>query len=61
MKKELIIELFHKFEEVCYPAVSDHFVDVNKMIEIGKGGNRNCDIERYFYIHSNNNKMIKYK
>ena len=77
MKKELIIELFEKFEGACYLAnnlecwsarelqeilgyaewrnflkvidkaktacenadvkVSDHFVDVNKMIEIGKG------------------------
>jgi DNA-damage-inducible protein D len=83
MKKELIIELFEKFEGACYLAnnlecwsarelqeilgyaewrnflkvidkakaacenadvkVSDHFVDVNKMIEIGKGGQREVD------------------
>ncbi|MCF8054602.1 MAG: DNA damage-inducible protein D [Deltaproteobacteria bacterium] len=83
MKKELIIELFQKFENACYLfnnlecwsarelqeilgytewrnflkvvekakkacgnadiAVSDHFVEVNKMIEIGKGGQREVD------------------
>lgn len=83
MKKELIVELFKKFEEACYLfnnlecwsarelqeilgyaewrnflkvvdkaktacentgiAVKDHFVDVNKMIEIGKGGQREID------------------
>lgn len=83
MKKELIEELFHKFEEVCYifndlecwsardlqeilgytewrnflkviekakiacknadVKVTDHFVEVNKMIEIGKGGQREVD------------------
>jgi hypothetical protein len=83
VKKELIIELFRKFEEACYLfnnlecwsarelqeilgytewrnflkvvdkaktacentgiAVADHFVDVNKMIEIGKGGQREID------------------
>jgi DNA-damage-inducible protein D len=83
MKPELIVELFHKFEQACYlyneiecwsarelqevlgyaewrnflkvigkaktacekagvPAL-DHFVDVNKMIEIGKGGQREVD------------------
>lgn len=83
MKRELIVELFQKFEEACYlyndiecwsardlqevlgytewrnflkviekaktacentgiPA-SDHFVEVNKMIEIGKGGLREVD------------------
>ncbi|MCF6341654.1 MAG: DNA damage-inducible protein D [Bacteroidales bacterium] len=80
MKKELISELFNKFEDACYvldglecwsgrelqeilgykdwrnfmntiqkaarscensgEQVSDHFVGVNKMIEIGKGGQR---------------------
>lgn len=83
MKKELIEELFHKFEEACYLhndlecwsarelqeilgyskwdnsknavekakksyenagfSVSDHFADVRKMIEIGKGGQREVD------------------
>ena len=83
MKKEMILELFRKFEEACYlyqglecwsardlqevlgytewrnflkvlekaklacentgVPVSDHFVDVNKMIEIGKGGQREVD------------------
>jgi DNA-damage-inducible protein D len=83
MKKELIEELFHKFEEACYLyndlecwnarelqeilgyskwdnfknavekakkscenagfTVSDHFADVGKMIEIGKGGQRKVD------------------
>jgi len=83
MKKELIEELFQKFEEACYLynnlecwsarelqeilgyskwdnfknavekakkscenagfAVSDHFADVGKMIEIGKGGQREVD------------------
>lgn len=83
MKKELIIELFEKFESACYlfnnlecwsarelqeilgyaewrnflkviekaktscenaeVKVTDHFVDVNKMIEIGKGGQRDID------------------
>jgi DNA-damage-inducible protein D len=83
MKRELIVELFQKFEEACYLfnelecwsarelqeilgytewrnflkvvdkakmacentgiAVADHFVDVNKMIEIGKGGQREVD------------------
>jgi DNA-damage-inducible protein D len=83
MKKELIEELFHKFEEACYLyndlecwsarelqeilgyskwdnfknavekakkscenagfTVSDHFADVGKMIEIGKGGQREVD------------------
>lgn len=83
MKKELIIELFGRFEEACYLynniecwsardlqavlgytewrnflnvidkartacknagiLVSDHFVDVNKMIEIGKGGLREVE------------------
>ena len=83
MKKEMIIELFRKFEEACYlynglecwsardlqevlgytewrnflkvlekaklacentgVPVSDHFVDVNKMIEVGKGGQREVD------------------
>ena len=83
MKKELINELFEKFEQACYvfkgiecwsarelqgifnysdwrnfikvidkakdacsnsgEALSDHFVDVNKMIEIGKGGQRDVD------------------
>jgi DNA-damage-inducible protein D len=80
MKKELISELFEKFENACYhidglecwsarevqeilgysdwrnftniiqkatkacehsgERISDHFVEVNKMIEIGKGGQR---------------------
>lgn len=80
MKKELISELFEKFEDACYnfeglecwsardmqeilgytdwrnftntiqkaakacensgETISDHFVEVNKMIEIGKGGQR---------------------
>lgn len=80
MKKELISELFKKFEDACYnldglecwsaremqeilgysdwrnftniiqkaakacdnsgESISDHFVEVNKMIEIGKGGQR---------------------
>jgi DNA-damage-inducible protein D len=80
MKKELITELFEKFEDACYNLdglecwsaremqdilgytdwrnftniiqkaakscknsgenISDHFVEVNKMIEIGKGGQR---------------------
>ena len=80
MKKELISELFKKFEDACYnfeglecwsardmqeilgytdwrnftntvqkatkacessgETISDHFVEVNKMIEIGKGGQR---------------------
>jgi DNA-damage-inducible protein D len=83
MKKELIIELFEKFESACYLfnnlecwsarelqeilgyaewrnflkviekaktacenadiQVADHFVEVNKMIEIGKGGLREVD------------------
>lgn len=83
MKKELINELFEKFEHACYvfkdiecwsarelqeiynytdwrnflkvidrakdacinsgETVSDHFVEVNKMIEIGKGGHREVD------------------
>jgi DNA-damage-inducible protein D len=83
MKKELIIELFEKFERACYLfnnlecwsarelqeilgytewrnflkviekakiscenadiKAMDHFVDVNKMIEIGKGGQRELD------------------
>ncbi|MGB7569194.1 MAG: DNA damage-inducible protein D [Chitinivibrionales bacterium] len=83
MKKELIIELFQKFENACYILnniecwsarelqeilgyskwdnfknaidkakiacenaglkVSDHFADVGKMIEIGKGGQREVD------------------
>jgi len=83
MKKEMILELFRKFEEACYlynglecwsardlqevlgytewrnflkvlekaklacentgVPVSDHFVDVNKMIEVGKGGQREVD------------------
>jgi DNA-damage-inducible protein D len=83
MKKELIEELFHKFEEACYLyndlecwsarelqeilgytkwdnfknavekakkscenagfSVMDHFADVGKMIEIGKGGQREVD------------------
>jgi DNA-damage-inducible protein D len=83
MKKELIIELFGKFENACYffnnlecwsarelqeilgyadwrnflkviekaktscenaqIHVVDHFVEVNKMIEIGKGGQREID------------------
>ncbi|MGJ0515054.1 MAG: DNA damage-inducible protein D [Methylomicrobium sp.] len=83
MKKELIEDLFQKFEETCYLyndlecwsarelqdilgyskwdnfknavekakkscenagfAVSDHFADVGKMIEIGKGGQREVD------------------
>ena len=83
MKKELINELFEKFEHACYvfkgiecwsarelqeifnysdwrnflkvidkakdacsnsgEVLSDHFVDVNKMIEIGKGGQRDVD------------------
>ncbi len=83
MKREIIVELFQKFEEACYLfnelecwsarelqeilgytewrnflkvvdkaktacentgiAVTDHFVDVNKMIEIGKGGQREVD------------------
>ncbi len=83
MKKELIIELFEKFEGACYLAnnlecwsarelqeilgyaewrnflkvidkakaacenadvkVSDHFVDVNKMVELGSGSQREID------------------
>jgi DNA-damage-inducible protein D len=83
MKKELIVELFEKFEGACYlfnnlecwsarelqeilgyaewrnflkviakakaacenadVKVTDHFVEVNKMIEIGKGGQREVD------------------
>jgi len=83
VKKELINELFEKFEHACYvfkgiecwsarelqeifnysdwrnflkvidkakdacsnsgEVLSDHFVDVNKMIEIGKGGQRDVD------------------
>ena len=83
MKKEMIIELFRKFEEACYlynglecwsardlqevlgyskwdnfkniiekaktscenagVPVLDHFADVGKMIEIGKGGQREVD------------------
>ena len=83
MKKELITELFNKFEQACYLfegiecwsareiqqiinytdwrnflkviekvkascnntgiPVKDHFVDVNKMIELGKGGQRQVD------------------
>jgi len=83
MKKEMILELFRKFEEACYlyqglecwsardlqevlgytkwdnfkniiekartacdnagVPVSDHFADVGKMIEIGKGGQREVD------------------
>ena len=83
MKKELINELFEKFEHACYvfkdiecwsarelqeifnytdwrnflkvidkakeacnnsgETLSDHFVDTNKMIEIGKGGQREVD------------------
>jgi DNA-damage-inducible protein D len=83
MKKELIVELFEKFESACYlfnnlecwsarelqeilgyaewrnflkviekakaacenaaVKVPDHFVEVNKMIEIGKGGQREVD------------------
>lgn len=83
MKKELIIELFEKFESACYlfnnlecwsarelqeilgytewrnflkviekaktacvnaeVKITDHFVEVNKMIEIGKGGQREVD------------------
>ncbi len=83
MKKELIVELFQKFEEACYVlnniecwsarelqeilgymewrnflkviekakiacenadiSVVDHFVEVNKLIAIGKGGQRELD------------------
>ena len=83
MNKELIVELFKKFEQACYSfndlecwsarelqeglgytewrnflkvierakvacgnagfAGADHFVDVNKMIEVGKGGQREID------------------
>jgi len=83
MKKEMILELFRKFEEACYlyqglecwsardlqevlgytkwdnfkniiekartacdnagVPVSDHFADVGKMIEVGKGGQREVD------------------
>ena len=83
MKKELIIELFEKFEGACYLAnnlecwsarelqeilgyaewrnflkvidkakaacenadvkISDHFVDVNKMVELGSGSQREID------------------
>lgn len=83
MKKELIAELFNRFEQACYiyqgiecwsarelqdifnysdwrnflkvvekavkscenagTIVKDHFVDVNKMIELGKGGQRQVD------------------
>jgi DNA-damage-inducible protein D len=83
MRKELIVDLFRKFEEACYLynriecwsarelqeilgyskwdnfkniiekakiscekagiRVSDHFADVGKMIEIGKGGQREID------------------
>ncbi len=83
MKKELVVELFEKFERACYifnnlecwsarelqeilgyskwdnfknaiekakkscenagVSVSDHFADVGKMIEIGKGGQREID------------------
>jgi len=83
MKKELIVELFKKFEDACYllgkvecwsarelqeffgytdwrnflrvvdkakiscenagALISDHFVDVNKMIDLGKGAQREID------------------
>jgi DNA-damage-inducible protein D len=83
VKKELILELFRKFEEACYlynqlecwsardlqevlgytewrnflkilekaklacentgVAVSDHFVEVNKMVQLGSGAERNVD------------------
>jgi DNA-damage-inducible protein D len=83
MKKELIVELFNKFEGACYLyndiecwsardlqvifgytkwdnfknilektkiscenagiSISDHFADVGKMIEIGKGGQREIE------------------
>ena len=83
MKKELIVDLFRRFEEACYLyngiecwsarelqeilgysewrnflnvvdkakaacknaglQVADHFVDVNKMIQLGKGGQREVD------------------
>ena len=83
MKKELIVELFQKFEEACYLfnnlecwsarelqeilgyaewrnflkvvdkgkvaceniglVVSDHFVDVNKMVPLGSGSEREID------------------
>lgn len=40
MKKELIVELFEKFEKAGV-SVPDHFADVGKMIEIGSGSQKN--------------------
>ena len=40
MKKEQIAELFEKFEQACKNAgldIADHFADIGKMIELGKG------------------------
>jgi len=103
MKKELIIELFEKFEGACYLAnnlecwsarelqeilgyaewrnflkvidkaktacenadvkVSDHFVDVNKMVELGSGSQREIDdiaLTRYAcYLVAQNGDSVK--
>ncbi|WP_166644059.1 hypothetical protein [Pedobacter nutrimenti] len=51
MKKEYIRVLFQKFEGARYECknienvISDHFVGVNKMISLGKGGVKQVNIK----------------
>jgi DNA-damage-inducible protein D len=103
MNRELIAELFRKFEEACYiyegiecwsarelqeifgytdwrnflnvidkskisceksgEKISDHFVDVNRMIDIGKGAERQIDdiaLTRYAcYLAAQNDNPLK--